>query len=232
MIPSSACQPWRADQPGNAGSTATKAASYTTRWDTIRFPEETLDQIVLDTVRSRVLDHRHLTDLLVKLDARERNRRMAASEALPSLQARLTVAENAMEGLLASIRIAPNLANDPLFQRNLRMANEDLTSARNRVTETVVQTADEEEVTEGAIEIFRLQMTELLDREHAARAKIYLSTIVERVEVGDRYIRIFGNIDDLKTGVISSTPADDGFCGPGVRRYVRRWRREWDSNPR
>lgn len=94
-----------------------------------------------------------------------------------------------MEGLLASIRIAPNLANDPLFQRNLRMANEDLTSARNRVTETVVQTADEEEVTEGAIEIFRLQMTELLDREHAARAKIYLSTIVERVEVGDRYIR-------------------------------------------
>ena len=35
MIPSSACQPGRADQPGNAGSTATKAASYTTRWDTI-----------------------------------------------------------------------------------------------------------------------------------------------------------------------------------------------------
>ncbi len=36
MIPSSACQPGRADQPGNAGSTATKAASYTTRWDTIQ----------------------------------------------------------------------------------------------------------------------------------------------------------------------------------------------------
>ncbi|WP_284273120.1 hypothetical protein [Mesorhizobium huakuii] len=99
------------------------------------------------------------------------------------------------------------------------------------MTETVAQAAEHEEVTEGAIEIFRTKMMELLDRKRAARAKIYLATIVERVEVGERYVRIFGHVDDLKNGVLSTNPPDDGLDGAGVRKYVRRWRREWDSNP-
>lgn len=197
-----------------------------------RLPEAKLDQIVLDAVRSRVLDHRHLTDLLLKLEARERTRQIAASDELPSLQARLGSAENAIEGLLASVRIAPGLAQDPLFQRNLRSANEELACVRNRVAETIDRSAEHEGVTEGAIEGFRTMMMELLDRGQAARAKIYLSTIVERVEVGERYIRIFGIIDDLRNGVLGAIPPDNDSNGSGVRKYVRRWRRERDSNPR
>jgi site-specific DNA recombinase len=201
-----------------------------------RIPEATLDHAVLDAVRSRVLDHRHLTGLLLSLQARERSRRVAASNELPSLKARVDAASNAVEGLLASIRIAPALAQDPLFQKNLRMASEELECARNRMNEVVAVTAEQDEVTDAAISIFRIQMMELLDRKNASRAKVYLSTIVERVEVGERYIRILGHVDDLKNGVLNTDPSDDSSNGAGVRRYVRRyvrrWRREWDSNPR
>ena len=195
-----------------------------------RIPEATLDHAVLDAVRSRVLDHRHLAQMLLSLQARERSRRAAASNEMPSLKVRVDAASNAVEGLLASIRIAPGLAQDPLFQRNLRMASEELECARNRMTEVLAQAADQDEITEEAIANFRTRMIALLDREHAARAKVYLSTIVDRVEVGDRYVRIIGHIDDLKDGIVNSDPPDDGSDGAGVRRYVRRWRTGWDSN--
>jgi hypothetical protein len=80
-------------------------------------PEKELDDAVLTAVRSRVLDKEHMTNLIFGLQRREKARSDSAIEELPSLQSRVSVAEAAIEGLWASIQVAPSLQQDPLFRR-------------------------------------------------------------------------------------------------------------------
>ena len=56
--------------------------------------------------------------------------------------------------------------------------------------------------------------------------KAYLGSIVDRIEVDDREIRIVGPRDVLEQAVLSN----DGPV-PGVRSFVRKWRSLGESNP-
>ncbi|OPH83122.1 recombinase family protein [Nitrobacter vulgaris] len=197
-----------------------------------RIPEKVLDEAVLTAVRSRVLDQGHLSELILGLQRRRQQRASSAMQDLPALQSRVSVAEASIEGLLASIRLAPSLESDPLFQRNLHRAADELGMARTRLTEATAAIGRTDEVTEEAIAHFRTLMIGLLERESPARTKIYLSTVLERIEVGTDEIRIEGHIDDLRKAVVSSTQGSGGNVLPEVRRYVRRWRSRRDSNPR
>ena len=57
--------------------------------------------------------------------------------------------------------------------------------------------------------------------------KAYLGAILDRIEVDDGKVRIIGRKDVLEQAV-----AREGVITPGVRSFVRNWRRGWDSNPR
>lgn len=197
-----------------------------------KIPEEQLNEAVLTAVRARVLAESHLKKLLTGLQKRERLRSSSASEQLPVLKARLSAAESAISGLIASIRIAPALESDALFQDSLQRATEELTAARTRLSEALEMVGDTDVVSDSAISHFREQMIGLLSNENSARTKIYLSTIVESVEVSPIDIRIVGHTEDLKIAVANC--AEDGAATPlpPVRRYVRRWRTGRDSNPR
>jgi site-specific DNA recombinase len=56
--------------------------------------------------------------------------------------------------------------------------------------------------------------------------KAYLGSIVDRIEVDDREIRIVGRKDVLKQAVLAN-----GGLVPGVRSFVRKWRSLGESNP-
>ena len=195
-------------------------------------PEKELDQAVLTSVRSKVLDQDHLADLIIGLQRRERTRAAAASQEVPTLQSRVSAAESAMQALWASIRVAPSLESDPLFQRSIERAADELKLARASLDEAVCASSHDDEVSDAAIAHFRGQMIDLLDSSNPSRTKVYLSSIVARVEVGEQDIRIEGYADDLRKAVGSSIDGAGGSGVPEVRRYVRRWRRERDSNPR
>ena len=195
-------------------------------------PEKELDDAVLTAVRSRVLDKDHLTKLISGLQKRDRVRSNSAIEELPSLQSRVSAAEATVQGLWASIQVAPSLQHDPLFQKNLRRAADELELARTRLNQAIGAADGVDDISETAVLHFRTQMIGLLEDENRARTKIYLSSIVERVEVGETEIRIEGHADDLRKATVSSNESSGGTSGPEVRRYVRRWRREGDSNPR
>jgi site-specific DNA recombinase len=55
--------------------------------------------------------------------------------------------------------------------------------------------------------------------------KAYLGAIIDRIEVDDRQIRIYGRKDVLAQAVFAN-----GGPIPGVRSFVRRWRTRQDSN--
>jgi hypothetical protein len=187
-------------------------------------PEKELDDAVLTAVRSRVLDKDHLTKLISGLQKRDRVRSNSAIEELPSLQSRVSAAEATVQGLWASIQVAPSLQHDPLFQKNLRRAADELELARTRLNQAIGAADGVDDISETAVLHFRTQMIGLLEDENRARTKIYLSSIVERVEVGETEIRIEGHADDLRKATVSSNESSGGTSGPEVRRYVRRWR--------
>ena len=193
-------------------------------------PEKELDDAVLTAVRSRVLDGNHLANLISGLQRRERARSATAVEELPSLQSRVSAAESAIQGLWASIQVVPSLQQDPLFQTNLQRAADELELARGRLNQAITASEGAAEVSETALLHFRTQMIDLLEDENRARTKIYLSSIVSRVEVGVTEVRIEGYVEDLRKVAISSDEGSVGAGGPEVRRYVRRWRTAWDSN--
>ncbi len=195
-------------------------------------PEKVLDDTVLTAVRSRVLDKDHLISLISGFQRRERARATSATEELPSLRSRVLAAETAIEGMWASLRVAPSLEKDPLYTRNLRRAADELELARARLDQAVSATSDIDKISDAAVAQFRSEMIKLLEDQNKARTKIYLSSIVQRVEVGASEIRIEGHIDDLRRAVVSSDETSGEPGRPEVRRYVRRWRRERDSNPR
>ncbi|MGO3932415.1 recombinase family protein [Rhodopseudomonas pseudopalustris] len=197
-----------------------------------KIPEKELDNAVLEAVRSRVLAQDHVSGLVLGLQRRERVRAASASKELPGLQSRVSAAEASMEGLWASLRLAPSLEADPLFQRNVQRAAEELGLARTQLSEAAEACGGVVEVNAEDIARFRSLLIRLLDDENPARTKIYLTSIVEKVEVGTDEIRIHGHIDDLRKAVVNSTEGSGGIDTPPVRRYVRRWRRRRDSNPR
>ena len=54
--------------------------------------------------------------------------------------------------------------------------------------------------------------------------KAYLGSIIDRVEVDDREIRIVGRKDILEQAVLAN-----GGAVPGVRSFVRKWRAGQDE---
>ncbi len=194
-------------------------------------PEKELDEAVLWAVRSKVLDQEHLIQLLQGLHRREKVRANSAFRELPLLQAAVAAGEASLNGLWIMIGKQPEMENDPFFQHNLQRSSDDLIMARKRLEDAMNAVSGTLEVTEEAIAQFRSRMIELLEGNTPAR-KNYLSTIVERIEVGASEILIVGYIDDLRRAVENSNESSSGDVLPAVHRYERRWRRGWDSNPR
>jgi hypothetical protein len=52
----------------------------------------------IEAIKERVLDGTHLSDLPLRLQDREAERRAAAEKRIPKLRYRLSIAETAMEG--------------------------------------------------------------------------------------------------------------------------------------
>lgn len=195
--------------------------------------EALLDQVVLEAIRDRVLNAAHLSNLLLSLQERDAERRAAAEKRIPELREKLSVAQTAMEGLLASIKLVPSLQSDPVFKKDLEKTSVALSAARARLHDSLSAESDSSEITPERIASFRSQMEDLMFGVNRAIAKTYLSTIVAGVEVGECFTKIYGHVVDLRDAIKDFAKDETGSADvSGVRRYKPRWRREWDSNPR
>ncbi|ODA91857.1 hypothetical protein BFX40_02435 [Mesorhizobium sp. SEMIA 3007] len=195
-----------------------------------RIPEGTLDSAVLDSLKDRILDENRLSDLLIRLSERDARQRTRADGKIPEFQARMKAAETALQGIMATAKLAPSITSQPTFQRELELVSSELAAASHLMSEALAKGSERSEVTPARIAFFRSQMEELLFGSNRAVAKIYLATIVAQVEVGERFVRIHGRVSDLRDAVSATGQSEGGVGGvPGVRRYVRRWRRGRDT---
>ena len=195
--------------------------------------EETLNQAVLSAVLNQVLTEDHLNQALKALQEREVARRAARQINVPGLHIRVEAAQKALKGLLEVAKFVPDLQNEPILRSELDAVRRELDISRSLLTEAMGPT-EELALTSERLAQFAAQIREMLQGDSLGAAKVYLTTILSSVVVGEKFIRILGQWDELMTAANRSGPdgASPNTFPSGVQRFERRWRRGWDSNPR
>lgn len=192
-----------------------------------------LDSVVLEQVRDQVLSHDRLVELLTRLRDREILAREQENVLVPQLRARIAAAETALSGLFAVAKQIPSISDQRPYQEEVAAVSIELRTANQMLSDLLRRSnAHLSGITPESVDLFRNEMLEVLFGENRATAKIYLSTIVAVVIVGEHHIDIQGQVSDLALGIDQAR--ESGVLEPatGVRRYERRWRMGWDSNPR
>ena len=82
------------------------------------------------------------------------------------------------------------------------------------------------EVTVDAVARFGELMRQRIQEGNTPARKAWLSSIVDRIEVDEGAIRLFGRKDVLEQCVMAGAAG-----GPGVRTFVPKWRALRESNP-
>lgn len=198
-----------------------------------RVAENDLDSVVLEQVRDQVFSQDRLIELLTRLRDREMLAREKENILIPQLRARISAAETALSGLFAIAKQIPSISDQRPYQDDVAAVSVELRAANQTLSDLLRRNYDHAGgITPESVDLFRNDMLELLFGENRAIAKIYLSTIVAVVIVGERNIDIQGHISDLAMGVDQARERGLEASASGVRKYERRWRKRWDSNPR
>ena len=197
-------------------------------------PEAVLDKAVLTAVSQRILAAPHLTQLLEQLIRIQAESVAAKNKALPSLMNRKAESDKALKGLLAILKQDPDLVENKVYrqeladtQRQAKLIEKDLDHHQSALKA-------KPEITDRHIMQFSEEVRNLLFGDNRALAKQALQSIVAGVDVTDENIVIRGEKQQLQYLVAAQSLETISVeeRTPRVRGYVRRWRREWDSNPR
>ncbi|MGV8939853.1 MAG: recombinase family protein [Allorhizobium sp.] len=195
-------------------------------------PEGLLDQTVIDTVVSKVLHFERLKSLLSILKERFREENSVADGRMMQLKGQLSRAEIEFNNLMLVVKHSKTLASQPIILGQLSQAEQEMTRVRNSMKALMRDPDDDIEITDQKIQHFSNVLISHLRDGSKFNIKSYLRSVVSRIDVGDRFIRIVGKLTDLGKGITEQyEEIADETRDPRVRGYKRRWCPRQDSNP-
>ncbi len=200
-----------------------------------RVNEEILDEIVVEALKETVLDEQRLGQVLQAWTEKEAIQHAKRIEAGAAVQAKADSADRALQSLLRLAKADDDLAADRLFLKELSLARMAAVQARNELAAVAGQNSGPGEVTPEQVAIFAKMMKGILDGDDKERTKLYLRTIIGRVEVGATEIGIFGNQEvlcNLITSGDSDVETESQDDDSEVRISMHDWRSRQDSNLR
>ncbi len=185
-----------------------------------------LDTLVTRHLSERLFVPERLAELLSTLSARRADKAAAADQRAAALERETKDADARLRRLYRLVEEGIAEMDGALKDRiaALRAARDGATAALERAMSGARQTA---RLSPALIEQFGHLMRENLTTGDVRFRKAYLGSIVDRIEVDDREVRILGRKDVLEQCVRAS-----GEPKGGVRRSVRGWLRGQDSNLR
>ena len=199
-----------------AGKTACKGRS-------IRM--DRLDELVSEHLVEHLLVADRIEQLLSTLMIRQRERTAGLDERIAGLETRVAEADDRLRRLYAMVEDGVAEIDDLLKDRIaiLKAERETATAALARARTGGQQAVP---LSRERIEAFALRMRDLLKRGEIPFRKAYIGAIIDKVEVADGCVRVYGRKDVLELAVISG-----GGAVPRVRSFVRGWRPVGGSNP-
>ena len=199
----------------------------------VRISEELLDNAVVDAVIADVLTPHRLRSLLDILQERWSAERQEQKLRISQAQEDLRKSEREFHNLALAAGHSADLAEEPLLVSQMSRVHEALVRHRNVLKGLLASQDDNVEISDAKVELFSEVVIGQLRGADRSRMKSYLRAIISRIEVGNRTIRISGRIADLqKAAAAECDLALEGTGENRVRRYVRRWCPQRDSNSR
>lgn len=183
-----------------------------------------LDHLVTKHLMDKLLTGDRIWELLSTLATRRAERAATVDARLAALEREAANADEKLKRLYKLIEDGVAEMDDLLKDRITALkadrdrSKEALARARGNVKAKA-------EVTEEAVAKFSELMRQRIQEGDTPVRKAWLTSIVDRIEVDDGVIRLFGRKDVLEQCVMSGATAN-----PGVRTFVPEWRTRQDSN--
>jgi site-specific DNA recombinase len=188
-------------------------------------PMDKLDTIVVENLAERLFQPERLKTILGKLAERRSEQAAEVDQRVSTLRSEQTAAEDKLKRLYAMVENGLTEMDDILKDRIAALKVE-----RDRAKDALerIKTRPRAHAIDArAIERFGSLMRENIASGPIPFRKAYIRSVVERVEVDDRAIRIVGDRATLEQAIAGGQNAN-----PGVRSFVRKWRARNDSNVR
>lgn len=173
----------------------------------------------------RLLDPQRLGAMLASLASGRAARASAVDERIVTLEREAYEVNERLRRLYKAMEAGVAEMDDILKDRiiALKADRDRVYSALERARSGVRPSVN---ISPIVVERFGEAMREKLTTGEVPFRKAYLGSLIDRVEVDDREIRIVGRKDVLEQTVLAN-----GAPAPGVRSFVRKWRTGEDSNP-
>ena len=114
---------------------------------------------------------------------------------------------------------------DDLLKDRITALKADRDRSREALTRAKGKVKAKSEVTEDAVAQFGDLMRQRMQEGDTPIRKAWLSSLIDRIEVDERSIRMFGRKDVLEQCVMAGAAG-----GPGVRSFIPKWRTRHNSN--
>ncbi|API50595.1 hypothetical protein BMW22_02160 [Rhizobium leguminosarum] len=194
-------------------------------------PQAQLDEVVAEAVISQVLQEDRLATILNVMREKISSAALQREGQAIAIRKELELSERAFRNLMTVIASTEALASEPLLLKKLAETEQDLTRNRNALKLLLSQVQPQTEITSERIKFFSQLVTQRLRDPNKVKMKAYLMSVVAKVEVGERYIKIVGRLADLQKYVADEANIATGETdGSTVRRYKRNWCTRQDSN--
>ncbi len=186
-----------------------------------------LDSLVMEHLANRLLTKERLGVILEALLAQYAANQNNDASRLEALRVAAREAEQKVQRLYAAIENGVVDIADPSLRDRLNTLKTQRDEAKRMCDLAEAPAMVVPTITEEMIERFATDLRAKLRDGPIAMRKAYLQAIVDRIEVDDSEIRIFGRKDKLLNQLMSDRPKPAGK----VRSFGREWRPVGDSNP-
>lgn len=183
-----------------------------------------LDNLVTSHLTDKLLTRDRLWELLSTLAARRAERAAAVDVRLAALEREAATAEEKLKRLYKLIE--DGIAEmDDLLKERIAALKADRDRSREALARARGNVKARSQVTEEAVTRFGEMMRQRLQEGDTPARKAWLTSIIDRIEVDERAVRIYGRKDVLEQCVMAGATAI-----PRVRTCVPEWRARKDSN--
>ena len=191
---------------------------------TIPMPD--LDKLITDRIVDDLLTRDRMRALLEGLLKRQSTREQDQAKTLAALRDKLNDAEARLRRLYQAIEDGVADLSDPTLRERIMAAKTERDITRVANERVAAELSPKARITEEKLGAFIELMRENITQGSIEFRRSYLRAVIDNVEVGDDHIRIAGRKSELLRLVMEPQPATT--ADP---TYVRRWRRDRDSNP-
>ena len=173
-----------------------------------------LDHLVTKHLMDKLLAGGRLWELLSTLASRRAERAASVDARLAALEREATIAEDKLKRLYKLIEDGVAEMDDLLKDR-ITALKTDRDRSREALARAKGNVKAKSEVTEDSVNRFGDLMRQRIQEGETPARKAWLSSLIDRIEVDEGAIRLFGRKEVLEQCVMSGAAS-----GPGVRTFV------------